>query len=199
VWQQLRGIFHDANHARVLAFQFLMVFSGFIVMSFIAPYLVENVGMSESQLAICYGFGGIAALVSAQVVGGLVDRIGRKRVYTAMMLGSFAGALGATHFPPAPLWAVVLLMMFLYSFFATRQVPAMAIVISGIQPAVRGGVLSINASLQQLALGLSSLAASAIVGRGTHGELTHYGVTGIISVLVGAVALWLARRIRAVA
>lgn len=195
---QMRGIFRDYNHRLVLVFQFIMVFSGFILMSFVATYLVENVGVAESQLAICYVFGGIAALASGQIAGRMIERVGRQRVFAVMMLGSCVGALVATHFPPAPLWAAVLLLMYLYSFFGARQVPAMSIVTSGIAPAVRGGVLSINASLQQLALGLASFVASAVVGRGPDGELTHYGTVGIISVAMGLSALWIARRIRAV-
>jgi len=196
---QIRGIFQNANHLRVVVFQFLMVFSGFIVMCFVAPYLVENVGVKEADLGLCYLFGGIAALVSAQVVGRLIDVVGRHRVFAVMMLCSFIGALMATHFPRAPLWAAVLLLMYLYSFFATRQIPAMAIVTAGIQPDVRGGVLSIMSSLQQLALGTASFAASIIVVRGPGGELVHYGITGMVSVLVGLSALWLSRRIRQVA
>ncbi len=196
---QLRGIFNDINHIKALGFQFIMVYSGFIVMSFIATYLVENVGVREADLALCYVFGGAAALVSAQVAGRFIDRIGRQRVFAIMMLASCCGAILATNFPPAPLWAVVLLLMFLYSFFGARQVPAMAIVTTAIAPQVRGGVLSINAALQQLALGLASFSASAIVGRGPEGELTGYGYVGLISVALGLVALWLARRIRPVA
>jgi hypothetical protein len=75
----------------------------------------------------------------------------------------------------------------------------MAIVTTSIAPQVRGGVLSINAALQQLALGLASFSASALVGRGPEGELTGYGHVGLISVALGLLALWLARRIRPVA
>lgn len=195
---QLQGIFHDRNHRLVLLFQFIMVFSGFVLMSFIATYLVENVGIEEAQLAICYVFGGIAALASGQIAGRMIESAGRQRVFAMMMSGSFVGALVATHFPPAPLWAAVLLLMYMYSFFGARQVPAMSIVTSGIAPALRGGVLSINASLQQLALGLASFVASAVVGRGPGGELTHYGMVGFISVALGLAALWIARRIQAV-
>ena len=196
---QLRGIFQNANHIRVVVLQFLMVFSGFIVMCFVAPYLVENVGVEEADLGLCYLFGGIAALVSAQVVGRLIDVVGRHRVFTVMMVCSFIGALMATNFPPAPLWAAVLLLMYLYSFFATRQIPAMAIITAAIQPEVRGGVLSIMSSLQQLALGMASFAASVIVARGPGGELVHYELTGLVSVLIGISALWLSRRIQPVA
>ena len=195
---QLQGIFRNRDHGLVLAFQFIMVFSGFILVSFVATYLVANVGIAESQLALCYVFGGLAALFSSHLAGRLIERMGRQRVFAIMMAGSCVGALVATHFPPAPLWAAVLLLMYLYSFFGARQVPAMAIVTSGIAPAVRGGGLSSNASLQQLALGLASFAASGIVGRGPQGELTRYGLVGLLSVLLGLAALWIARRIRGV-
>src|SRR5207247_8978038 len=47
---QLRVVFGEANHLRIFAFSALLVFSGFLVFPFRAPFLVANVRMSEEQL-----------------------------------------------------------------------------------------------------------------------------------------------------
>src|SRR5712671_2327434 len=65
---QLRAVFGDANHLRIFAFSALLVFSGFLVFPFIAPYLVTNVGVSEAQLPLVYLVAGIAALLTARLV-----------------------------------------------------------------------------------------------------------------------------------
>jgi len=57
------------------------VFSGFLVFPFIAPYLVTNVGVSEAQLPLVYLIAGIAALLTARLVGGWSDSIGRRPVF----------------------------------------------------------------------------------------------------------------------
>src|SRR6267154_1789544 len=49
---QLRAVFGETNHLRIFAFSALLVFSGFLVFPFIAPYLVTNVGVSEAQLPL---------------------------------------------------------------------------------------------------------------------------------------------------
>ena len=75
---QLRAVFGEANHLRIFAFSALLVFSGFLVFPFIAPYLVTNVGVSEAQLPLVYLVAGIAALLTARLVGGWSDSVGRK-------------------------------------------------------------------------------------------------------------------------
>ncbi len=69
---QLRVVFGEANHLRIFAFSALLVFSGFLVFPFMAPYLVTNVGVSEAQLPLVYLVAGIAALLTARLAGKMV-------------------------------------------------------------------------------------------------------------------------------
>lgn len=194
---QLGDVFGQANHWRIFAFSSLLVFSGFLVFPFIAPYLVTNVGVAEAQLPLVYLIAGIAALVAARFVGGLSDRVGRRRVFAACAVGTAIAALVMTSLPRSSLLVAMLASMLMFAASTARMVPAMALITSGAAARLRGSVMSFNSSIQQLAAGAASLVASLVVGRSAGGELTHYWVVGIVSAIGTLACVALARGVHA--
>jgi predicted MFS family arabinose efflux permease len=90
----------------------------------------------------------------------------------------------------------VLVSMLMFAASSARMVPAMALITSAPEPRLRGSVMSFNASIQQLAAGAASFAASLIVGRSPDGELTRYWVAGVVSAVGTLACIALARRVR---
>jgi len=174
------------------------MFAGFTVIPFIAPYNVANVGVTEADLAVIYFVGGIATLITSQIIGRLADRHGKLRVFTIVALVSIAPLLLTTHLPPLPLPQVVAAAVFFFVFVPGRFGPAMALISGSALPRLRGSFMTFNAAIQQLGAGLASLVAGLIVGRAADGTLTRYGVVGWIAVGFTLVAIALARRIRVV-
>ena len=197
--EQLRLIFGAPNHRRAFTFMITLMFAGFSVIPFIAPYNVANVGISEQDLAVIYFAGGLATLVTAQIIGRLADRHGKPRVFTIVALISIAPILITTHLPPLPLAAVVPVSVLFFVFVSGRFGPAMAIVSGSVEPHLRGAFMSFNASIQQLGSGLAATAAGLIIGRAPDGRLTHYGTVGWLAVACTLLCIWLAHRVRVVA
>src|SRR5207245_10226292 len=90
---QLRAIFGERNHLRAFSFMIALMFAGFSVIPFIAPTMVANVGMAESELPLLYFCGGLATLATAQLIGFLADRYGNQRLFTLLALASIAPIL----------------------------------------------------------------------------------------------------------
>jgi predicted MFS family arabinose efflux permease len=193
---RLRLVFGQANHLWIFAFSALLVFSGFLVFPFMAPYLVTNVGVSEANLPIVYLIAGIAALLTSRLVGGWSDSLGRRRVFAAAAAATAVAALAMTSLPRSSLALAVLVSMLMFAASSARMVPAMALIASGAAPRLRGSVMSFNASIQQLAAGAASFVASLAVGRSAEGELTHYWMIGILSAAGTLACIALARRVR---
>src|SRR6266853_248324 len=193
---QLRVVFGEANHLRIFAFSALLVFSGFLVFPFIAPYLVTNVGVGEAQLPLVYLIAGAAALLTVRLVGGWSDSLGRRAVFAAAAVATAISALAMTSLPRSPLFLAMAVTMLLFAASSARMVPAMALITSGAAPRLRGSVMSFNASIQQLAAGAASFVASLVVGRSAEGELTGYWMIGILSAAGTLVCIALARRVR---
>ena len=196
--EQLRAIFGVPNHLRAFAFMIALMFAGFTVIPFIAPYNVANVGVSESDLAVIYFVGGLCTLFTAQIFGRLADRRGKKRIFTLLALVSVVPILITTHLPRLPLVAVVPLAALFFIFVTGRFGPAMALITGSVEPRLRGSFMSFNASIQQLGSGLAAMTAGLIIGRAPDGSLTHYGAVGWLAVGCTLLCAWLAHQIRVV-
>jgi len=197
-FERLRLIFGVRNHLRAFGLMVTLMFGGFTVIPFIAPYNVANVGITEADLAIIYFFGGVATLVSSQVFGRLADRYGKKRMFTILGFASIVPILITTHLPPLPLVAVLPFSTLFFILVTGRFGPAMALVTGSVDPRVRGSFMSFNSSIQQLGAGAAAMTAGMIIGRAADGTLTHYGAVGWLAVSATLVAIMTARRIRVV-
>jgi predicted MFS family arabinose efflux permease len=196
--ERLRLIFGEPNHLRAFGFMIMLMFAGFSVIPFIAPYTVANVGISETDLALLYFVGGLATLFTAQVFGRLADRYGKKRMFTILALVSVAPILITTHLPRLPLAAVLPFSTLFFIFVTGRFGPAMALVSGSVEPRLRGSFMSFNASIQQLGSGGAAMAGGLIIGRAADGTLTHYGAVGWLAAGCTLLCIWLAHRIRVV-
>jgi len=193
---QIARVFGHGNHLRIFAFSSTLVFSGFLVFPFIAPYLVANAGVREVDLPWVYLISGAAALVTARLAGGWSDSLGRRRVFAACAVATAVAALAMTTLPRSPLFVAVLVSMLMFAASSARMVPALALISSAAEPRLRGSVMSFNASVQQLAAGGASFAASLIVGHTPEGELTGYWIAGALSAAGTLACIALARRVR---
>jgi predicted MFS family arabinose efflux permease len=193
---QIGAVFGRRNHLRVFGLTIALNFSGFLIVPFIAPYFVANVGLTEAELPVTYFCGGVAALLFMRYVGRLTDLHGRRRTFVGVAGVSTLAILVVTHLPPVALWVVALAQVLLMSTFPGRYVPAMAILQAAVVPALRGSFMSLNAALQQLSAGVASLVAASMVGRGPGGELTGFGAVGWLSILATGFAIALATRVR---
>lgn len=193
-----RQVFSDANHRRALAFISLLIFGGFSVIPFIAPYMVANVHLKESDLPWLYFFGGLATVFTSRWIGKLTDRRGKRETFTLIAAISILPLLITTNLPPVPAWVAISASVFFMVFVSGRFVPAMALVTAAAQPAVRGGFMSFNTAIQHMALSLASLSSGYLIGHTANGALTRYWLVGLISVACVVTCIWLARRVRAV-
>jgi predicted MFS family arabinose efflux permease len=195
---QLRAIFGVGNHLRAFAFMISLMFAGFSVIPFIAPTMVANVGLAESDLPLLYFCGGLATLVTAQLIGHLADRYGKQRLFTIVALASVAPILIITHLPRLPL-AVALAWSVLFFVLVTgRFGPAMALVTGSVEPRLRGSFMSFNGSVQMTGSALASLASGVIISRGPDGTLLNFGAVGWFAAGCTLLCIVLARGIRIV-
>jgi predicted MFS family arabinose efflux permease len=197
--EQMKAVFGTANHLRAFVFMFALMFAGFSVIPFISPYMVANVGLKETDLPYLYFFGGLATVFTSRYIGKLADRHGKRQIFTLIGLISIAPLLITTNLPPVPVPVAICASVIFMVFVSGRFVPAMALVISSVEPRLRGGFMSINSAIQQLGLGAASLLAGTIIGHGAGGTLTRYWLVGFIAVGATLLAISLAWRVKPVA
>jgi predicted MFS family arabinose efflux permease len=188
----------EANHRRAFLLVALTTFASFSIVPYIAPYMVRNVGIAESQIPLMYLVGGTATFFTSRWIGRQVDLHGKLRVFRWVALGSLLPILAMTHLPPVPLWAAVLVGVLFMSLVSGRLVPTMAMMNAAAAPGLRGSFLSLSGAVQQSSAGCAALTAGVIIGHGPGGELTRYGWIGMLGVVFTLAAVAWAARIRAV-
>src|SRR5262249_32893562 len=158
--------------------------------------LVANAGLRQADLPLMYLFGGAATLVTMPLVGRLADRWGKLPVFRVLALLTGVPVLAVTNLPPAPR-AVVLAGTTVYMVLASgRSGRAFALITASTRPATRGSFMTVNVSVQHLAMGLASLLGGALLSRDGDGPLRGYPLVGLIAAAACVASAYLAGRVR---
>ena len=171
-------------------------FGIFMIVPFISPYMVGNVGLTEAQLPFIYLAGGTCTIITARFIGKACDRIGSFKVFRVVTLVSIIPVLILTNLPPVPLFAALCCTSFFMMTGSGRFIPAMTIVSAVVKPKERGTFMSLENSARQLSSGLASQIAGLIIGAGTAGALTNYNIVGYVGITMTLIAIFVAFKIK---
>lgn len=166
----------------------LLPTGGFMLMPFASAFAVNNIGISMEELPMVYLACGICAMVSAQLIGRLTDRLGAKLVFNVGTAMTVLMVIVYTNMGPSPLWQLILVNVVMFTGIFGRMIPWQATVIGIPSPAQRGVFSSINSALQQFAGGLASMLAGHIVQVETGGKLLNIPLVGFVVATVSIIA-----------
>lgn len=183
-------------HLRAYAFMVTLVIGSFTIAPHFSDFLVHNVGRAKDELAYVYLCGGLLTLITLPQVGRCADRFGKRLVFRIMAGCTLATIPVLTNLPAAALAPILFVTTLYWIFTSGRWVPAMALVTSSALPRYRGSFMSVNASLQQMAIGLAAVIAGAVVGEAENGQLTGYSTAGLIAAASTGVSILLVGRLR---
>lgn len=197
-FELIRGMFSDRNQVTAHLFIVLLMLGQFSVITFIAPYMVSNVGFTEGQLSYIYLVGGFCTLFSAPIFGRWADKFGQLRFFTGVTLLSLVPLWVITHLPQMNLYIVLVITSVMFILISGRIIPAMTMITSSVKPERRGGFMSVNSAIQQLGAGIASYTAGLIVVKTASGQYQDYEIVGYLAITASLVAILIARKMRAV-
>ncbi|HRI59937.1 MAG TPA: MFS transporter [Saprospiraceae bacterium] len=192
----LTDIFQTPNQMKALSLSVVLMMGHFAIIPFIAPSLVGNVGYSEHNIFLIYLVGGALTIFTSPLVGKTADRRGKYPVFVTFALLSLIPVWLITNLWQMPLWSVLVISGLFFIFVNGRMIPMQAIVSGVVTPQQRGGFMSINSSVQQLATGVAAMIGGAIVHKAADGRIEHYAIVGYFSMLLIAASIWLAGRVK---
>lgn len=191
----LMAIVTGPGHARAFAFIGTVTLSGFVVIPYISPYMVRNVGLREAELPYIYLAGGLCTIFSMNIIGRLADQYGKRRLFAIMVCAAIASTLFLTHLPPVRTALAVASTTVFMICMSGRFVPAMALMTSAVRPQLRGGFMGVSSAVQHLASGLGSFLGGLILTQGGNGQLQGYGTAGCFSAGIALLSLGLCFRL----
>jgi predicted MFS family arabinose efflux permease len=165
----------------------------FMIIPFIGPYLVNNVGLLETDLPYVYLVGGSGTIITARIVGKLSDRFGCFKVFRSVIYISILPILCLTGLQPMKFGFVLIVTSLFTMFASTRLIPAMTLISGVVAPKERGAFMSLENSGRHLSSGLASQIGGLIIGTTSDGKLTNYLIIGIICVALSFVAISIAK------
>ena len=180
--RQMREILTHGIHQRALALGAVLIMGGGCLVPFVAPSMVANMGIAESQLPIAYAVGGVCAFISMPIVGWLSDHMDRLRLLTWISVAAAIVAVIMTQLGPSALGFVSLMMALFMVTMSGRFAPAMTMVTNAVESRYRGGFMAVNAALQQAASALATALAGVFVTRDSAGHLVGYHILGYVAV-----------------
>ncbi|WP_373973642.1 MFS transporter [Chitinibacter sp. SCUT-21] len=196
--ESYRELLSEQNHWWAVGLTAMLMVSGFLVIPFIAPTMVANVGISPHDLMYVYLVGGAATIVSRPIIGCLSDRYPKVKVVSGLILLSFIPIVLVTQSLPLALpWHLLFSILF-FVFVSGRFIPATAMVTAASYPHLRGRLMAFNSAIQNFASGAASLAAGLILTQGADGRLANYAWVGLLSCFAGLLAIVVAKKIQAI-
>lgn len=199
--QVLREIFGKRNSRIGLTFSSLLMLGHFTIIPFVAPYMVGNIGFSESQLAYIYLVGGVCTLFFSPWVGKMADKHGRLKIFTIFGSLVIIPIVVITNLVPVPIWTALIIAAIFFIFSNGRMVPSTTMETAIIKPEFRGSYMSIRSSVQQLSSGIAAFIAGLIITEQPSifdpnaKALVNYNYVGMIAVFFSLVSLYVARKL----
>lgn len=172
-----------------------LAFGIFMIIPFLSPSMVRNVGLAESDLKYIYLCGGAATVFSARWIGRLCDRLGCFKVFTVVAGISFIPVVLITQLGVTPIVLALCVSTLFMMTGSGRFIPAMTLLSLVIDPKKRGTFMGLENAFRQLASGAASLIAGLIIYEGAGGRLERFGIIGLASVAFTLVAWFFARKI----
>lgn len=171
-------------------------FGIFMIVPFISPYMVGNVGLTEANLPLIYLAGGMCTIISARFIGRACDRVGSYKVFKIVALISIFPIFFMTNLPQVPLAIALMSTSFFMMTGSGRFIPAMTIVSAVVNPKERGTFMSLENSARQMSSGIASQISGLIIGSGAAGALTNYNIVGYIGIGTSILAIFIAYQIK---
>ncbi|WP_332913677.1 MFS transporter [Algoriphagus boritolerans] len=99
----------NSNQMRAITLSVMMMFGQFMIIPFLSPYNVANVGFTEMELTYIYIAGGAFTIFTSPWVGRLSDKYGKLKIFTIFMVFNLVPIGVITHLGVTPIPYVLLI------------------------------------------------------------------------------------------
>ncbi len=196
LWHDFAALFRRKVHRQALLVMFIFTMSGYSVFPYISAYNVANVGISEADLTYVFFFGGLATIFTSRLIGRIADQYGKRRTFIVLAVASCVPILVTTHLSVVPLWLLLVTSTLFMVLVSGRFIPFMALTTMWVHAPMRGRFMSLSSAVQNLASGVATVLAGAVIGQGPGGEMTRFDIVGDCAAALTVLAIFLVLRIR---
>ena len=192
----IRYAFSTTLPRYALVFSTFLILGQFIVFSCLPVYLINNIHLLQKEIKYIYLLGGLSTIISGMLIGKLVDKIGRFKVFYYCAVLSLFFIFIYTNLVEVPLFMVLVLSSGLFVVMVGRMIAAETIVSGVVTIKNRGGFMSLNSAAKSMAMGIgAALGGSIIHQKDLHSPLENYNYVGYVAILFTCCAIFMVSRI----
>lgn len=178
-------------------FIFMVSMSMFVLIPFLSPYAVKNMGIETHQLKYMYLVGGLVTILTARIFGKWTDYWGALRMFMFLATASMLPVILYTNAGDVGLGTYILLSSLFMTLVSGRMIPCMTLVTAVPRPSERGSFMGVLNSVRALGSAVATLVSGAIIQESQAGSLENYHLVGYLSLGLIVVTVLLARSVRA--
>jgi multidrug resistance protein len=189
--ESLKTTVSNSIYLRSLVFMFLTSGSLFLLIPFLSPFAVKNMGIETFELKYMYLYGGLLTIGTARIFGVLTDKIGAFKLYIIVLCLAFVPILLFTHSGPTTFVKYIIMGALFMSFVSGRMIPCMTLLSTVPLLKDRGVFMSLLNSVRALGSASMTFLAGFIIMESSTGELVGFNYAGYLSILIGFVTIGL--------
>lgn len=196
-FETIEMILKNREQRKALLLTGILMVGHFSIIPFIAPSMELNVGFSSNNITMMYFLGGLFTIFTSPLIGKLSDKFGKHQILYIFGTLSLIPIYLITVMNETPLAFALFITTLFFVFAGGRMIPVMTMVSNVVEPKQRGSFMSINSSIQQIAVGIASYISGLIVVKNPHsGKIENYNYVGYIAIAASILCLILASRLK---
>jgi DHA1 family inner membrane transport protein len=165
-------------------FIFCVSMSMFIIIPFLAPYAVKNMGIALDEIKYMYLAGGLCTILTARFIGVLTDRWGALKSYVLVAVVSIVPILLYTNAGPMSLMAYLLIGSLFMIMVSGRMIPCMTLISAVPNSEERGGYMGVVNSLRAFGSASATFIGGFIISESSTGELVGFSRAGFLAIFI---------------
>jgi len=163
---------------------FVNVFSIFVLIPYLAPFAVKNVGILETDLKYMYFVGGFFTVITAKVVGKYTDKFNPYKVMTFLLVLSFIPIYLYSTAEKLPLGIFLIISTFFMTMVSGRMIPLMTMVSEISATKDRGTFMGLLNSIRSLGSAIATIFAGVFIYENDVGTLSGFDQVGYFSIFL---------------
>ncbi len=196
LFQILGNVIEDKNQVYALTAGFVLIMGHFMIIPFISPFMIKNIGLTQIEVAYQFFAGGVATFITSPAIGKMTDKYGIMKIFIIVMVISWVPTLLITHLTTAPLSIAISLVTFFFIFGSGRMISPNTIITAAASTETRGSFMSLKSALQQLAIASTAFISGTIITIGADGKYQNYNYTGYLAIFFCIITIYLVSKIR---
>lgn len=188
-WELLK----KPEYLRAYGLILMIAMSMFLLIPYLSPYAVNNMGIESNQLKYMYFVAGLCTVMTARWIGKLTDQHGSLKIFSILALMSTVPVWFYTHSGDIGFVPYLILSALFMTIVSGRMIPVMTMVSEVPEITERGTFMGLLNSIRSFGTASATLIAGFLISESVSGEMVGFDRVGyitivmtILSVFVGA-------------